>query len=217
MFQNHNWNTAITGLQPQFFKQNQLLYNYTNKTNFWGSNEFRNFDSKNIQHTSLSIANIERKEIFHNYLYLDEPRNKKLYSYNPDINGQFIIRTLNGNEPTSEADYAMMHFSLEAFEPYRNKEVYVYGAFNNFNLSEENKMTYNPEESTYTLALPLKQGFYNYLYAVVDTDGNIDLNKVDGTFYETENEYTVIVYYRPFGGMYDRVIGVGNGFFNQNR
>lgn len=217
LFQNHNWNTAITDLQPQFFKQNQLLYNYTNKTNFWGGNEFRNFDSKNIQNTSLNIAKTVREDVYQNYLYTDEPQADIPYNYNPDINGQFVIRTLNGNDEATEADYATMHFSLDAFNPYKNKDVYVFGAFNNFSFSDENKMTYNDQERVYQLELPLKQGFYNYSYAVVDADGNVDLNKVDGSFYETENEYTVIVYYRPFGSFYDRVIGVGNGFFNQNR
>lgn len=217
LFQNHNWNTAITNLQPQFFRQNQLVYNYVNKTNFWGGNEYLNFDSKNIQITSLHIAKTKREDVFHNYLYTDESRANRPYSYNPDINGQFIVRTLNGNDSNSEADYATMHFTLDAYEPYPNKEVYVYGAFNNFKLSEENKMIYNSEKGVYQLELPLKQGFYNYLYATVDADGNVDLNEVDGSFSETENEYTVIVYYRSFGSFYDRVIGVGNGFFDQNR
>lgn len=217
LIKNNNWNTAITGLQPQFFKPNQLIYNYINKTNFWAGNEFRNFDSKNIRNTSLNIAKTEQKEIWHNYLFTDEPRSEKLYNYNPDINGQFKIRTLNGNDPTDEADYATMHFSLDVFEPYTNKDVYVYGSFNDFQLSKENKMTYNQKQKAYQLSIPLKQGFYNYSYATVDKNGKVNLNEVDGSFFQTENEYTVIVYYRPFGGQYDRVIGVGNGFFNQNR
>lgn len=218
LFKNHNWNTAITNLRPQFFKPNQLIYKYINKTNFWGGNEYLNFDSKNIRITSLNIAKTERKDVFHNYLYTDKSRDSKPYSYNPDINGQFVVRTLEGEENSaSEADYATMHFTLEAYEPYYNKDVYVYGAFNNFELLEENKMTYNSEAGIYELQLPLKQGFYNYLYATVDADKNVDLNEINGSFSETENEYTVIVYYRPFGSFYDRVIGVGNGFFDQNR
>lgn len=216
LFKNNNWNNAIKDLRPQFFKQHQLVYNYVNKTDFWGGNEYLYFDSKDIKNTSLNIANIERKEVYHNYLYLDQPRANKPHRYNPDINGQFIIRTIQGNDSSSEADYATMHFSLEAYEPYSNKNVYVFGAFNNFELSEENKMRYNKKEGIYQLSIPLKQGFYNYAYATVDQNGNVDLNEVDGSFSETENEYTVIVYYRPFGSFYDRVIGVGNGFFDQN-
>ncbi|MDE1205200.1 DUF5103 domain-containing protein [Tenacibaculum larymnensis] len=221
LFQNHNWNTAITNLQPIFIKPQQLLYNHTVKTNFWGGNEFLNFDTKFIRNSSLNIARVERKNLYHSYLYTDEPRIDKIYTYNPDINGQFVVRTTErdvvDNRDNTEADYSLVHFSLEAFEPYENKDVYVYGAFNNYELSEENKMTYDSSQKIYKATLPFKQGFYNYSYATLDNNKNIDLHEVDGSFYQTENEYTVIVYYKPFGEIYDRVIGVGYGFFNQNR
>ncbi|WP_425656514.1 DUF5103 domain-containing protein [Tenacibaculum ascidiaceicola] len=221
LFQNHNWNTAITNLQPIFIKPQQLLYNHTVRTNFWGGNEFLNFDTKFIRNSSLNIARVERKNLYHSYLYTDEPRNDKIYTYNPDINGQFVVRTTErdvvDNRDNTEADYSLVHFSLEAFEPYENKEVFVYGAFNNYELSEENKMTYDSSQKIYKATLPFKQGFYNYNYATLDNNKNVDLYEVDGSFYQTENEYTVIVYYKPFGEIYDRVIGVGYGFFNQNR
>ncbi|MGQ3677913.1 type IX secretion system plug protein [Tenacibaculum discolor] len=221
LFQNHNWNTAITNLQPIFIKPQQLLYNHTVKTNFWGGNEFLNFDTKFIRNSSLNVARVERKNLYHSYLYTDKPRNDKIYTYNPDINGQFVVRTTErdvvDNRDNTEADYSLVHFSLEAFEPYENKEVFVYGAFNNYELSEENKMTYDSSQKIYKATLPFKQGFYNYNYATLDNNKNVDLYEVDGSFYQTENEYTVIVYYKPFGEIYDRVIGVGYGFFNQNR
>ena len=65
--------------------------------------------------------------------------------------------------------------------------------------------------------IQLKQGFYNYTFATVDDNQLVDTNQINGTFFQTENQYTVIVYYKPFGGLYDRVIGIGAGFYNQNR
>ncbi|WP_417800341.1 DUF5103 domain-containing protein [Tenacibaculum sp.] len=221
LFQNHNWNTAITNLQPIFIKPQQLLYNHTIKTNFWGGNEFLNFDTKFIRNSSLNVARVERKNLYHSYLYTDEPRTDKIYTYNPDINGQFVVRTTErdvvDDRDNTEADYSVVHFSLEAFEPYENKDVYVYGAFNNYELSEENKMIYDSSQRIYKATLPFKQGFYNYSYVTLSNNKNIDLHEVDGSFYQTENEYTVIIYYKPFGEIYDSVIGVGYGFFNQNR
>lgn len=211
LFQNNNWNASVKGLKPHFYKPNQLLYNYTNKTTFWGGNEFRNFDNKRIRNTNINIAKVERKELFNTYLYLDKPRADLPYSYNPDINGQFIVRTLDGEKANTEADYTMIHFYLDAFEPYKNKDVYVYGAFNNFELTSKNKMLYNEQDRVYTSSILLKQGFYNYKYVTLDKKGFINTNEIAGSFYETENIYTVIVYYRPFGSIYDRVIGVGNG------
>ena len=217
LFQNHNFITAIKNIQPKFIKPQQLLYNHTLQTNFWGGNEYLNFDSKHIRSTSLNISKVERKELYHSYLYTNEQRASNNYSYNPDINGQFVVRTIETNNPNTEADYSMVHFSLDAFEPFENKDVFVYGAFNNYQLSDENKMKYNAPNEIYKTSIKLKQGFYNYSFITLDKEKNINLNEVDGSFYQTENEYTVIVYYKPFGEIYDRVIGVGKGFFNQNR
>ena len=217
LLQNDNWNTVITDLEPNFFKPNQLVYNYTLKTNFWGGNEFLNFDNKAIQNTSVTVAKTERKDVFHNYLHLQEERNGKPYTYNPDINGQFIIRTIDNSNSKTEADYAKVHFYLESYEAYQNKDVYVYGAFNNFQLLPENKMEYNKKEEIYKATILLKQGFYNYSFVTKDYANNINLTEVDGSFFETENNYTVIIYYKPFGGLYHKAIGVGNGTFNQNR
>lgn len=217
LFQNHNWNTAINNIAPVFIKPNQLVYNHTLQTNFWGGNEFLNFDSKQIRNTNFNISKTELQDIYHSYLFVDEPRADKIYSYNPDINGQFVIRTVEGNNNNTEADYSMVHFYLDLFEPLENKDIYVYGAFNNYKLSEENKMWYNPKSKLYEATILFKQGFYNYNYTTLDNNGIANFNELNGSFYQTENEYTAIIYYKPFGGIYDRVIGVGNGYFNQNR
>jgi hypothetical protein len=217
ILKNENWNEKITDLQPTFFKQNQLQYTYTNQTNFWGGNEYLNFDSKFIRNKSLNVVKIEMRDVFHHYLYPFTFEENGSYRYNPDINGQFVIRTLEASNPNTEADYAMMHFTLFADEPFDEKEVYVYGAFNNFKINEENKLFYNFEDKSYQGAFLLKQGFYNYTFATVDKNEIIDTNEINGTYFQTENEYIVLVYYKPFGGLYDRVVGVGNGYYNQSR
>ena len=217
ILKNENWNEKIIDLQPTFFKQNQLQYTYTNQTNFWGGNEYLNFDSKFIRNKSLNVVKIEMRDVFHHYLYPFTFEENRSYRYNPDINGQFVIRTLEASNPNTEADYAMMHFTLFAEEPFAEKEVYVYGAFNNFDINEENKLFYNFEDKSYQGAFLLKQGFYNYTFATVDKNKIIDTNEINGTYFQTENEYTVLVYYKPFGGLYDRVVGVGTGYYNQSR
>ncbi|WP_201288863.1 type IX secretion system plug protein [Polaribacter septentrionalilitoris] len=217
ILKNNNWNETITDLQPTFFKPNQLLYTYTNKTNFWGGNEYLNFDTKIIRNNSLNIIKVEKKEVFHHYIYPYKYNPFLTYRFNPDINGQFIIRTIEANDSKTEADYAMMHFSVIVDEPFQGKAVYVYGAFNDFNIEAENRLTYNVDASAYQGNIMLKQGFYNYTYATVDENKNANTNEITGSFFQTENEYTVIAYYKPFGSLYDRVIAVGTGIFNQNR
>ena len=217
ILKNNNWNESIADLQPTFFKPNQLLYTYTNKTNFWGGNEYLNFDSKIIRNKSLNIVKIIKEDVYNHYIYPFIYNKFVAYTYNPDINGQFAIRTLEGNDNNTEADYALMHFTIAVDKMFKEKEVYVYGAFNDFSISKKNRMYYNPKNQTYTANILLKQGFYNYTFATVGNNNFINTNEINGTFFETENEYTVLVYFKPAGSLYDRVIGVGQGYFDQNR
>jgi len=217
ILQNQNWKTAITNVQPQFYKPGQLVYRYMNKTDFWGGNEYLFFDSKVIRTASVNVARIERKEVFHNYLYPYQNLAVKNYTYNPDINGQFLIRTIEGSDSNTEGDYAMMHFRLDVDEELYGKSVYVYGGFNNFSLDFSNQMAFDANSNTYNVNLLLKQGFYNYTFVTQDSSGEISQADIRGNFSKTENEYTVIVYYKPLSGLYDRVIGVGSITFEGER
>tara|TARA_R110001632_G_scaffold18408_4_gene57045 strand:- start:11876 stop:13090 length:1215 start_codon:yes stop_codon:yes gene_type:complete len=217
ILQNENWKTALTNIQPQFYRQNQLIYKYTRKTNFWGGNEYLFFDNKIIRNSSINVAKVERKDIFHNYLYPYKNREVKSYTYNPDINGQFVVRTLEGTNPKTEADYAMMHFTLEVENKITDKDLYVIGAFNNFSLNEENKMLFDAGTNSYNTNFLLKQGFYNYTFVTKSLDDVISEAEIRGDFSKTENDYTVIVYYKAFGALFDRVIGVGTIKFEGER
>lgn len=217
ILQNQNWNTAITQIQPQYYKPNQMIYRYVNRTNFWGGNEFLFFDTKIIRNTSINVQRVERKNVFHNYLYPYINREVKNYTFNPDINGQFVLRTLEGNNPNTEADYAVMHFSLQVENELINEDVYVYGGFNNFKLTQENKMSFDKSTNTYRAKILLKQGFYNYTYVTHSEENYISEAAIRGNFSKTENEYHVIIYYKPFGSLFDRVIGVGNIKFEGER
>jgi hypothetical protein len=215
VLQNENWNSAISNLTPQFFKRNQLVYKYYNKADFWSGNEYFHFDNKQIRNSTVQIATVEKKEIYNSYLYLQEKRNSKPYTYFPDINGQFVIRTTEGANMFTEADYSRIHFSLQS-EEIKNKEVYVYGAFNNFRLTANNKMTYNKRQGVYENSMLLKQGFYNYTFATLEDNNVINLHEINGSFFQTENEYKVIVYQKAFGDNYYKAIGVGVGVMNPN-
>ena len=217
LIKNNNWNTIITDLQPTFFQQNQLKYTYTNKTNFWGDNEYLNFDTKIVRNNSLNVFKVERKNVFHHYLYPYKYEENLNYNYNPDINGQFVIRTIEANEAETEADYAMMHFFLETDYPFVNQTIHIYGAFNDFKIEDATKLYYNDSQKMYEGSILLKQGFYNYTFVTTDENGTLDTRLIRGSFFETENEYNAIVYYRPVGGFYDRVIGIGTATFNLDR
>jgi len=209
IYQNNDWNTVIKNIKPQFYRGSQLLYKYVNDISYWAGNEYLFFDTKQIRGATNNVAKVELNDIFDTYLYLDEERLHKTYTLNPDINGNFVIRTTDSDDAATEADYTWVHFALEAFEDLKGNDLYIYGSFNGWKLTDENKMTYNENLKSYTGKLLLKQGFYNYLYVTANKEGMVNNHAIEGSFYQTENDYSVVVYYRPMGSRYDQVIGYG--------
>lgn len=209
ILQNHHWPTALYNIPPQFTIGTELVYKYDFETSFFGGNEFLNFDTKDLRAPSSEISHIEVEDIYQHYLFSDRLRYEIPYTYYPDINGDFVIRTLQGDDISREAEYTNVHFSLPYNEVLGLDNVYIFGKHNNYALTEENKLVYNEDNGMMEGALKLKQGFYNYKYVIQKEDGLIDLNIVSGNFHFTENNYLILVYYRDFGDLYDSIIGIG--------
>ncbi|MDA9356847.1 DUF5103 domain-containing protein [Flavobacteriaceae bacterium] len=207
IIQNNNLKQSISNLKPQYTIGNKLIYKYDLKASFMGGNEFLYFENKNIRGSDINIRTFDLKEIYHNYLYPDIPRNNSTYSYNPDINGNFLVTAVDAEDTDIEADYAVVHFYLNIDKLDSDKSIYVSGNFNGYQLNSSNKMTYNSLKKNYELELKLKQGFYNYKYSVLNNFNKEIDGFVSGNFDETENNYKVIIYYSDFGSRYDRVIG----------
>ncbi len=211
LIKNDNLTNTITNLIPQFTIGNSLIYKYDQESSFWAGNEYLAFDSKDIRASNVATQYIELQDIYHNYLYTNVTRANRKYTYNPDINGNFVVRNLYADNSAVEADYVWMHFSLECFEPLQGGELHIYGNFNNFTLDETTLLTFNKEKGIYENKRLFKQGYYNYKFVLLRPDGTIDPGLVSGNFDETENQYTVIPYYRSPVGRYDRAIGIGTG------
>ena len=112
-------------------------------------------------------------------------------------------------EIDTEADYTMVHFSLIQ-EELTGKDIHIYGNFNAFAIEPLTKMEYNSEKGEYEVNFRLKQGFYNYKYVVIDREtGELDEGAISGDYWQTENNYKVLVYYRDLGSRYDKLIGYG--------
>ncbi len=211
IIQNNNLKTAITGLKPQYTLGNELIYRYNNsESSFWGGNEYLFFENKDVRSANVGVQFIDLQDIYHSYLFTDIVRANRPYTYNPDLNGNFLINVIDRENSDIEADYTIVHFSLLHPELLEEK-IYVYGSFNNFALNEENEMLFNAKEGVYEVAMALKQGFYNYKYVLVDGDGYLDEGAISGNFDITENNYKVLVYYRDLGARYDKIIGFGEG------
>lgn len=209
VLQNSNLKEGITDLVPQYTMGNELIYRYDKEASFGGGNEFLAFDNKDVRAASNGVRSIKLTDIYENILYTNTARFNKPYTYNPDINGNFVVRNIDARNNDIEAEYVRMHFNLQYFEDIGDKEVHLYGNFNNWTVDGSTYMEYDPQSDTYRTNRLFKQGFYNYKYVLVNRDGTIDSGAISGDFWETENDYTVIVYYRNLGERYDRIIGTG--------
>ena len=211
LFQNGNLKNSISNIKPQFTLGTELIYRYNKETQFWGGNEAYSIDNKIIRATNNTVAKVTSGEnIYNTYLYVNTPRRNQPYTYFPDINGNFFIQNINAVNSQIESDYSWVYFALNT-PNMLDKNIYIVGMFNNYNLSDEYKMEFDKNSGLYEKAILLKQGFTNYQYVVTDKSGKIDNeNAIDGNFFQTENNYTAIVYYRGNNERYDRVIGIAN-------
>ena len=209
LLQNYHWPTARFNIPPQFTIGNELIYRYDQETAFYGGNEYLNFDSSDLRAPTAMISGISMEDLYHHYLFTNRYRYDLEYTYFPDINGDFLIRTLQGQDSSREAEYTWVHFSLPYSEMLGLDEVYVFGKYNNYALEDINRMQFNEATGKLEAKLLLKQGFYNFKYAIRRADNTVELNSVSGSFDYAENTYTILVYYRDFGDIYDSVIGIG--------
>jgi hypothetical protein len=212
LIQNGRFDNVITNIKPMYTIANDLIYKYDKETQFWAGNEYLFFENKNIRAANNSIAHVDSNSgLYSCYLYTNNTRASKTYTYWPDINGNYFINNISAENNEIEADYAWIYFSLSAPTFYQNKSIYVTGLFNNYALTDENKMDYNEKKGVYEKAIMVKQGFTNYCYTIADSKGKIDNeNAIDGNFWQTENDYNALIYYRENNQRYDRVIGKGN-------
>ncbi|WP_339888213.1 DUF5103 domain-containing protein [uncultured Flavobacterium sp.] len=210
IFQNARFDTAKNNIAPQYTIGNELVYRYNEETQFWGGNEFWNFENSTIRATSNSVLKYTAGDIYNTHLYANHERKNKIYTYYPDINGRFLVYNRGAENSSIQADYTWVYFTLDAATTFTNNSIYIGGMFNNYAKTDEYKMAYNKESGFYEKAVLIKQGFVNFEYTLTDKKGNVDSeNAIDGNFYQTENQYNIVVYYRGNNDRYDRVIGNG--------
>ncbi len=208
IIQNGNWSSMKSNVQPLFVKNELLEYDYQGKIVFPGMKEFRYLDMRTFRYRTDKM-----REIFQGPdgtdidLIGEKSRTDLPYLFEIDMNGNFIIEHFHEDDPNTEGDYALVNFYLSKDFPYEGGSLYVFGKLTDWSLQNAYKMEYNPEIRAYETSAYLKHGFYNYMYVYVpDGTTNVVYEEVEGNYFETENDYTIIVYYRPFGGRYDQVI-----------
>ncbi|MCX6266356.1 MAG: DUF5103 domain-containing protein [Bacteroidetes bacterium] len=210
LMQNGRWDNVLQLSKPRFARTDELDYRYDESISFNGGNQFRSFDIKSLQYQSERIARIAYDTTNQVYLLADQPRTFKQYSFEKELNGRFFIKNEDHAENSNtEADYAWVHFFLPYPVLTTTGTFHILGELTSWQLDERSRMYFNPEHKGYELNLFLKQGYYNYMYVFKEKGKKPgDESLIEGSHWETENDYTVFVYYHEAGSLYDRLLAV---------
>lgn len=211
IMQNYRWDNSIRDLKPLYIRDGQLNYNYNRENVFEAGNEFRYFDNRtNRMNGENIIATDFHRPYFHKTLKTDLVRaNKKFFQYK-EMNGKYSVESQDQEvqDFDTECDYTFCHFTLQLGAPLLGGSINVFGALNGWNANKSNEMTYNFDTGAYELGMLLKQGYYNFQYVYVPQGATkADHTNIEGSFWETENDYQIFVYYRDLASRYDRLVG----------
>jgi len=204
VMQNGRWDNAVVNAKPQFVMGDGLRWSHSPQLVFEAGNEYRKFEMLDVRHANMGVEKIDWDgEAYHAYLWPDEPRGS--YVFDEDANGAFYIRNGDNRENSSTSEYIHVHFTLRS--PRLDGDVFVNGVWTNDQLSAPYKMQFDEGAQCYRLSLLLKQGYYSYQYVWQQSNGQTATVPSEGSFYQTENRYQALVYYRKLGERADRLVG----------
>lgn len=204
VMQNGRWDNAVVNAKPQFVMGDGLRWSHNAQLVFEAGNEYRKFEMLDVRHANMGVEKIDWDgEAYHAYLWPDEPRGS--YVFDEDANGAFYIRNGDNRENSSTSEYVHVHFTLRS--PRLEGGVFVNGVWTNDQLAAPYQMQYDEGAQCYRLSLLLKQGYYSYQYVWQQPNGQIATVPSEGSFYQTENRYQALVYYRKLGERADRLVG----------
>ena len=214
--QNGRYDNEVALRQPQMMSgRNVSIYQHQSPLIFEAGNEYRRMEFGSTQYPSMGVDHIEYNDpYYHIALFTDEPRKDQMYLYDQTQHGRFFVREYNSAQSEVEADYVVVHFTLEMPEQ-KDAMIFLDGDFTNRKFDPNALMTYNRATGLYERNMLLKQGAYNYQYLLVPNGKNRGYTaEIEGDKYQTVNEYLIKVYARHPGDRHDRLIGVSNIQFN---
>lgn len=220
VMQNNRLDNAVTLTQPTFMERGKLRYINNKALIFEGGNEYHHFDAFSTYFAGTGIDRVYYENgDYHAPLFADEIT-KGSYIYRPDANGRYLVNAERTQDSDTEAEYMWVHWTIPTDQPWFDGAIYVGGDIFGNEMSLRNRMQYDGQAQCYWLTALVKQGGYDYQYWFVTKDQQpgskyqqpqtkTTTQRVDGSYWQTKNEYTIYVYWRPFGARYDRLVGVG--------
>ena len=206
VLQNGRWDNAVVNSQPQYDMGDGLQWSHDRDFIFNGGNEYRKFEMLDVTHTTMGLESISWDgKMYHAFIWTDEPRPS--YVYDEDADGAFALRNSDNIENDTQSEYIMTHFRLKS--PRLSGDVYLNAAWTNDRFLPQYKMQWNDDTQQYEAELWLKQGYYSYQYLLMQPDGGVTPVPSEGNFYQTQNSYQALIYYKGNGERADRLVAYG--------
>lgn len=205
VMQNRRWDNCRVNAQPQYKMYDGLRWHHCRDYIFNAGNEYRKYEILDVDHPTMGVDYIDWDgENYHVYPFTDEPR--KNYVYDEDADGAFLIRNSDNYNNDYMCEYVYVHYRLKT--PHLlDSRVFLGGDFTGGLMSSQFELAYNFKEEMYEAVVFQKQGYYNYQYLVVNSNGLTVTPPFDGDYYQTENSYQALIYYRAQGDRADRLVG----------
>ncbi|MCB9233045.1 MAG: DUF5103 domain-containing protein [Bacteroidia bacterium] len=212
ILQNFRWDNAATHVQPQFVQGDRLQYVFDAATEFKGGNEYRMVDLRSTRFHSQRMESVrDLDSIFYVRLWPEEPRLTNRYLSQYDFNGSYFVGVQEWPNADYEADYLLVKFSLNFPESMGNDKVYLFSKMTDWRAQDEFECVFNADTRRYETGVLLKQGVYDYQYVVKDgKTGHLDESRLEGSHYETENVYSILVYYKNFTDRNHQLVGIAH-------
>lgn len=204
VMQNGKWHNAKLNAKPQYIMPNGLKWDHNRDLIFPAGNEYHKFEVLDVSHPTMGIDRIDWDGKNYNvYPFMCEPRLN--YVYDEDANGAFYIRNSDNIENDISSEYVFVHYRLKCPQKV-NGTVYLNATWTNDWFTPDYQMTYNDATQCYEATIMQKQGYYSYQIVMLDNSGTVQIMPTEGSFYQTENKYQALVYYRGQGERTDRLV-----------
>lgn len=207
VMQNGREDNMKINVAPNYITTQNLQWEHNRSLIFDAGNEYHKFEVLDPKHISMGLANAEWKEDtrqWHVWPFTCEPR--RSYLYDEDTNGAFLLRNSDNYEAERTSEYVEVHYQLKPAIHYDHAKVIVNGRWTT-NTPNQYVMTYNEDNHSYDVTITQKLGYYNYQLLLQDMDGTTHSLPEEGSFFQTENKYEALVYYKDTGGRMWRLVG----------
>lgn len=208
VMQNHRSDNQVWCPPATMLRSGTMEWMHSKDLIFPAGNEFHKFELLDVHRNTMGIDNVHWDGEWNNAdLYHDYPR--RAYVYDEDADGAFYIRNFDNQENNITSEYVKVNFYLDT--PQLDGDVYVSGKWTYNSLSEKYLMHYNKEKKCYHAEIPLKYGYYSYQYLLMPPSGSqypSSTKLTEGDYFQTQNRYLVMVYYKDNGDRYWRLVGV---------